>query len=75
MLQSSGPRHEKETVIRLCEGEPEAEIWTASSGFFTKLLSRGYAPFSISKDERSATFRIPKKAVSIRRPRGQREAS
>lgn len=69
MLKRSGPRHEKETVIRFCEGEPDALIGTASPGFFNKLLKRGYAPFSVG--ERWVEFRIPKKSVSLRRPRRQ----
>lgn len=73
MLKSSGPRNERETVIRLCEGEETAHVWTASRSFFYKLVARGYAPSSISPDERSAEFRLPKKAVSIRRPRRQND--
>jgi hypothetical protein len=72
MLKATGPRHERETVIRLCESDSHAEIWTASKSFFYKLTSRGYAPKSISPDQRSASFIIPKKAVSIRRPREQK---
>ena len=71
MLKSSGPRHERETVIRFTEGDPTAHVRTTSRAFFYKLVSHGYAPRAISPDERSAEFLIPKKAVSIRRPRRQ----
>ena len=67
MLKHNGPRHEKETVIRFCEGEPTAYVWTASPGFFNKLVKRGFAPLSVV--EGSAAFRIPKRQVSIRRIR------
>jgi hypothetical protein len=75
MLKNSGPRSERETVIRFCEGEDNARIWTASGHYFYRLVARGYAPVKISPDQRSAEFIIPKKAVSIRRPRRQNDAS
>jgi hypothetical protein len=75
MLKNSGPRSERETVVRFCEGEETALIWTASRSFAYKLVARGYAPMKIFPDRRSAEFVIPKKAVSIRRPRRQNDAS
>ena len=72
MLKATGPRSERETVIRLCEGEENAHIWTASRSYFSRLIFRGYLPVSISPDQRSAEFVIPKKAVSIRRPRREK---
>jgi hypothetical protein len=71
MLKNSDPRSERETIIRLCEGEDTALIWTASRSYAYKLVARGYAPVKISPDQRSAEFVLPKKAVSIRRPRRQ----
>lgn len=71
MLKNTGPRHEKETVIRFCEGEPDAQITTSSPGFFYKLVKRGFAPLSVG--ERSAEFRIPKRSISIRRLRREKE--
>jgi len=69
MLKRTGPRHEKETIIQFCEGEPEAHIGTASAGYCQKLIKKGFAPSSLG--ERWAEFRIPKKSVSIRKPRRQ----
>ena len=73
MLKNSGLQHERETVISFTEGDPTAHVRTASRAFFYKLVSHGYAPSFISVDERSAEFILPKKAVSIRRPRRQKE--
>jgi len=67
MLDRRGPRSEKETVVRFCEGEPDAHIGTASNGVLQKLIKKGFVPIAVG--QRWAEFRIPKKLVSIRKPR------
>jgi hypothetical protein len=69
MLDRHGPRHEKETVIRFSEGEPDADIGTASNSFLQKLIKKGFVPIALG--QRWAQFRVPKKLVSIRKPRSQ----
>lgn len=73
MLRRTGPRSEKETIIRFCEGDPIADIGTASHGFMLHLLKKGFAPLTL--DSRWATFRVPKKLVGVRKPRRQASAS
>ena len=64
-MKANGPRIERETVIIFNELEETADIWTASNGTYKLLLKRGFHPFEDRK--RSATFKIPKKCVSLRK--------
>jgi hypothetical protein len=66
-LKGKGPRQERETIINFNEAEPNASIWTASEPMFRKLLKLGYEP--IEGSDRSATFEVPKRLVSVRKPR------
>ena len=66
-MQGKGPRVERENIINFNEAEPYASIWTASEPMFRKLLKLGYEP--IEGSDRSATFEVPKRFVSIRKPR------
>lgn len=68
MLRRRGPRSEKEVVIRFADDGPDARVWVASPGFFSRLLKKGFTP-SVVNGEHSATFIVPKKLVGIRRPR------
>ena len=65
-MKGNGPRHERETVILFNEEENTASIWTASEPMYRKLKKLGFIP--VEDQDRSATFKIPKKCVSIRRP-------
>ena len=66
-MKGKGPRDERETIINFNEAEPYASIWTASEPMFRKLLKLGYEP--IEGSDRSATFEVPKRLVSVRKPR------
>ena len=66
-MQGKGPRVERETIINFNEAEPYASIWTASEPMYRKLLKLGYEP--IEGSDRSATFEVPKRFVSVRKPR------
>ena len=63
-MRGTGPRRERETVIVLNEEEEVARIWTASSVMFNKLKRMGY--IAAEERDRSASFEIPKRRVSIR---------
>jgi len=64
-MKGKGPRRERETTISFNEEEDTAQVWTASEPMYRKLRKKGYYP---SEDnERSATFLVPKKQVSIRK--------
>jgi len=65
-MQGKGPRQERETVINFNEVESTASIWTASKQMYRKLKKLGFQPEE--DNERSATFKIPKQCVSIRKP-------
>jgi len=65
-MKGKGPKSERETIIRFDEEESIAYIWTASAKEYRSLLRLGYEP--IEDLERSASFKIPKKCVSIRKP-------
>jgi len=65
-MKGKGPRQERETTITFSEVEDTASIWTSSESMYRKLKKLGYSP--TEDGERSATFNIPKKCVSIRRP-------
>jgi hypothetical protein len=75
-VKGKGSRQERESVIRFDEESSEANVWTASEVMYRKLKKLGFIP--VEDRDRSATFRIPKKCVSIRKPRvltkEQREA-
>ena len=66
-MRGKGPRDERETVINFNEAEPYASIWTASQPMYRKLLKLGYEP--IEGSDRSAIFEVPKRLVSVRKPR------
>ncbi len=65
-MKGKGPRSERETTITFSEDRDTASIWTSSEPMYRKLKKLGYSP--TEDGERSATFNIPKKCVSIRRP-------
>jgi hypothetical protein len=66
-MRGKGPRDERETIINFNKAEPYAAIWTASEPMYRKLLKLGYEP--IEGSDRSATFEVPKRLVSVRKPR------
>ncbi len=65
-MKGKGPRQERETTITFSEVEDTASIWTASEPMYRKLKKLGFYP--VEDRDRSATFNIPKKCVSVRRP-------
>jgi len=65
-MKGKGPRSERETVIRFDEAGATASVWTASAVVYRRLKKMGYCPHE--DGERSATFEIPKRCVSLRRP-------
>ena len=71
-MKGKRPRDERETIINFNEAEPYASIWTASQPMYRKLLKLGYEP--IEGSDRSATFEVPKRLVSVRKPRKISEA-
>src|SRR5262245_13762639 len=70
-MKGKGPKFERETVIVFNDEEEFANVWTASNGTYKKLLKSGYKP--TEDNERSATFKIPKKCVSLRKPKATSE--
>ena len=65
-MKGKGPRIERETTITFNEVEETALIGTASQPMYRRLKKMGHCP---SEDnERSASFVIPKKCVSFRKP-------
>ena len=76
-MNGKGPRQERETTITFNEVEGTASIWTASEPMYRKLKKLGFYP--VEDRDRSATFKIPKKCVSVRKPKilseNQRAAS
>jgi len=65
-MKGKGIRQERETVINYNEADASASIWTASESVYRRLMKQGYKP--VEDTERSATFEIPKRCVSIRKP-------
>ncbi len=65
-MKGKGPRQERERTITFNEVEGTASIWTASEPMYRKLKKLGFYP--VEDRDRSATFKIPKKCVSFRRP-------
>jgi len=66
-MKGKGIKQERETVIAFNEADPSASVWTASESVYRKLKKQGYKP--VEDTERSATFEVPKKCVSIRKPK------
>ena len=65
-MKGKGPRLERETIINFNEEEETAHIWTASNPVYRRLRKMGYCPYE--DNERSASFKVPKRCVSIRKP-------
>ena len=65
-MTGKGPRLERETTITFNEVEDTALVWTASEPMYRKLKKLGFYP--VEDRDRSATFQVPKKSVSIRKP-------
>jgi hypothetical protein len=63
-MKANGPRIERETVIIYNDAEDMAEVWTAANGTFIKLMRSGCQ--LIEDNQRSATFKIPKRCVTLR---------
>ena len=73
-MENKGPRQERETVIRFDEEDETAEIWTASQGVYSQMMKRGFVPDQ--DNERSASFRVPKKLIKLpRKPSASRVAA
>ncbi len=66
-MKGKGPRLERETTITFNEVEDTASIWTASEPMYRKLKKLGFYP--VEDRDRSATFEIPKKCISVRKPK------
>ena len=66
-MKGKGPRQERETIINFNEAADTASIWTASETVYRRLRRLGYFP--AEDNERSATFEISKKCVSVRKPK------
>jgi len=66
-MKGKGPRIERETIIRLNEEEEIAHIGTASGPMYRRLKKLGFDP--TEDGERWASFKVPKKCVSIRKPK------
>jgi hypothetical protein len=70
-MKAKGPKIERETVIILNDADDMADVWTASNQTYKRLLKLGY---QLTEDnERSASFKIPKACVSLRRPKATSE--
>ena len=66
-MKGRGPRQERETTITFNEVEGTASIWTSSELMCRKLKKLGFDP--VEDRDRSATFEIPKKCISVRKPK------
>ncbi len=66
-MKAKGPRHERETIILFNEEEDTASVWTASEVMYRRMRKMGYEP--TEDNDRSATFEVPKKCVSVRKVR------
>ncbi len=66
-MKGKGKREERETTITFNEKDETAHIWTFSQMVYRMLKKRGHEP--VEDTEQSARFEVPKKCVSIRKPR------
>src|SRR4029453_5240552 len=71
VMNSKGPRFERETVITFNETESLASVWTASETVYRRLKNLGYVP--MQDNERSAVFEVPRSLVKILKRRSKRE--
>jgi len=70
-MKATGPRYERETIIRWDEEVDQAEVYTASDVVCRQMRKRGYDP--VEDNGRSVVFKIPK--TEIRLPVKKRELS
>lgn len=66
-MKASGPKHERETIIRYDDEGRECSIWTASDAVDRKLRKLGLEV--IEEGERHTVFSCPKRQVRIARQR------
>jgi hypothetical protein len=66
-VKATGPRDERETIIRMDESDDNAVIWTASEVTYRRMLKRGWKP--VDDGERHAEFIVPKTSIRLPRPK------
>ena len=71
-MQASGPRHERETIIRFDEEGDLAEVYTASHVIYRRLIKRLGRAYLAEDGERHAVFKFPKEFISLPRLKAQK---
>jgi hypothetical protein len=64
-MKAIGPGYERETIIRFDDDSDVAELWTASTTYYRRMLKRGFTP--VEDGERHALFKFPKNSVKLPR--------
>ena len=71
-MKASGPKEERETIIRFDEDMEGASIWTASDVVYRRLIKRLGTDYLVEDEERHAIFEVPKGWIKL--PRKPSEA-
>src|SRR5919106_394101 len=71
-MKSSGPKHERETIIRFDEESEQAEIWTASQSIYNRLLKRLGRAYLTEDGERHAVFTFSREWLNLPRAKTKR---
>ena len=62
-MKPTGPKFERETIVRWDEEDSFATVWTASGPVYNRMRKRGWFP--IEDTEHHATFQVPKGRVRL----------
>ena len=72
-MKASGPRHERETVIRFDEEDGQASVWTASQSVHNRLMRRLGRAYLVEDGERHSLFVFPREFVGLPRAKQKKQ--
>jgi hypothetical protein len=74
-MKASGPKHERETIIRWDEETDNVSVWTASETIYRQLKKRLGMAHLTDDGERHACFEFPRRFMVLPRAREKRPMS
>lgn len=71
-MKATGPKEERETIIRFDDEAVSASIWTASDVVYRRLIKQLGTGYLLEEGERHAVFELPKSWIKLPRKRKER---
>ena len=72
-MKASGPKHERETIIRFDEDDSQASVWTASHVIHHRLMRRLGRTYLVEDGERHSLFVFPREFVGLPRAKQKKQ--